>query len=931
MHRNPDSLLQNAVDLIRRGRFNDARLTLQSSDFRHNDNSQSQYQQSLLCEVLHLTGDNEHAESIALKNLKSATSKSELAARFHLVLGNIYSERGLLPTAISEFQAAERLAGTDFELLSWVQLRLIATIAEVAGIQIALGRLPEVKRVLTRFGQARQFAALHLWIAEIESVRGSLDDARRHLRIAESLLSQIDDVWLQGYFAINSFGVCCYSGEIVEACKWAETALTYSKLSGHRGARRAANANLGYIQFSLGHLSRAEECLEFALKDCEEGSLGQIAVLHTLALIQLQRGDLINCEKIIERLERLSNTQDSKTAYYRAWATQAKIQFLLKQGRTGEARELCSVVEPMLQKMSQTRVRTSLRLLIVDTLAASDKLGEAANLLGLILSDTAEFPLDLFAEVERVLAKIRVRIGSSTVGNVNSQRAIRTFELIGHSIGKKSANDDSGHFPQYVPDRSAALVSRLSLDRLRSLFDTRSQLEHFGHEALNLLMDLNCAESNVLVAEDTARTCEILYSAGANVPDDQLKNRIKLELGTARQRRLRLEFILKDDPASILTGRAFERVVKQILRPLPDESLFATSECLWLTNEWLPNGDCVFASESMLDILKTVGKISGTDLSVLLTGETGTGKEVLAKAIHQHSTRVAKPFIALNCAAVPRELLESQLFGYRRGAFSGANESFQGVIKAANGGTLLLDEIGEIPLEIQPKLLRFLESGEIHPLGEVHPTKIDVRLLFATNANLAEAVKQGRFREDLFFRINVIPIRIPPLRERREEIPLLVNLFAHRFSREMSREPAKFAPETMESLILYSWPGNVRQLGNEVRRLVAMTDEGATIGPHDLSLEISRADSTVQKCLTPSQDREPIVLSREQSLAEAVTQLERSMISYALAKTSGQVRGAAQMLGLSRKGLYLKRQRLGLMPSSTQAPGFDQTPPSDRS
>jgi hydrogenase-4 transcriptional activator len=343
----------------------------------------------------------------------------------------------------------------------------------------------------------------------------------------------------------------------------------------------------------------------------------------------------------------------------------------------------------------------------------------------------------------------------------------------------------------------------------------------------------------------------------------------------------------------------------------------AESESLWSATECLSNQEVVFAAESMMEILKTINKVSRTNLNVLITGETGTGKEIIAKALHEHSDRAEKPFIALNCSAVPRDLLESQLFGHRRGAFSGANEQFQGVIRAASGGTLLLDEVGEIPLEMQPKLLRFLESGEIHPLGESRPMKVDVRVLFATNANLEELVRRHRFREDLFFRMNVIQIKIPPLRERREEIPLLVTLSAQRFGRELSKEAVKFAAETIERLILYSWPGNVRQLFNEVRRLIATVDDGVLITPDLLSTDIigTKTGPTAKPTEAPR-----LVVHLDQTLVEAVDHIERTMLEHALKKADGRVAIAAQILGLSRKGLYLKRQRLGMLERAAPEP-----------
>jgi DNA-binding NtrC family response regulator len=226
----------------------------------------------------------------------------------------------------------------------------------------------------------------------------------------------------------------------------------------------------------------------------------------------------------------------------------------------------------------------------------------------------------------------------------------------------------------------------------------------------------------------------------------------------------------------------------------------------------------------MLALLRTVKQIAPLDVNVLITGDTGSGKEVIAKTIHDHSKRSGMPFLPLNCAAVPKELLESQLFGHLKGAFSGATENHQGIVRAANGGTLFLDEIGELPMDMQAKLLRFLEMSEVHPVGDSHPVKVNVRLLFATNGDLEDAVNQNRFRQDLFYRLNVIPIKVPPLRERRGEIPVLANLFAQRFAAEFAKDPVRFSSSAMERLILYSWPGNIRQLANEIRRLTALSN-----------------------------------------------------------------------------------------------------------
>jgi DNA-binding NtrC family response regulator len=265
--------------------------------------------------------------------------------------------------------------------------------------------------------------------------------------------------------------------------------------------------------------------------------------------------------------------------------------------------------------------------------------------------------------------------------------------------------------------------------------------------------------------------------------------------------------------------------------------------------------------------------------------------------------------LPFNCTAVPRDMIESQLFGYRKGAFTGADGSFPGVIRSAAGGTLFLDEIAEVPLDVQPKLLRFLETHEIHPLGEPQPIKVDVRVVVATNGKLEQLVAEGRFREDLFYRLNVVRLKLPPLRERREEIPPLVDHYLRKYGEELKKGRLTLSDETLEYLLLYSWPGNLRQLANEVRRMVAMAERDSTLTPAQLSSEIQASRRTIPA--TPTADPE-VRVRIDQPLPAAVQLLEQTMVKSALDRTHGRVEEAAKMLGISRKGLFLKRRRWGL-------------------
>ena len=318
----------------------------------------------------------------------------------------------------------------------------------------------------------------------------------------------------------------------------------------------------------------------------------------------------------------------------------------------------------------------------------------------------------------------------------------------------------------------------------------------------------------------------------------------------------------------------------------------------------------IHSSPAMTQLVEEVHKIRSSDVTVLVTGESGTGKELVARAIHAISSRRAKVFVPFNCTAVPKELSEGYLFGYRRGAFTGAVSDSAGVIRTAAGGTLFLDEVGDLPLDVQPKLLRFLQEGEIQPLGEQRPSKVDVRIIAATNTDLEEMVSQGRFREDLYYRLNVIRLRVPPLRERRSEIPTIVNYYVNHYSAKFGRKDIQITPQAVDLLMVSDWPGNVRQLCNEIQRTVARAEDGAVITPEQLSPELKRTSSpTTPSAASIAAMPSSSNLQSTGTLAEALAEVERRMIADALRRHGGNISRAARELGLTRRGLYLKLER----------------------
>jgi DNA-binding NtrC family response regulator len=321
----------------------------------------------------------------------------------------------------------------------------------------------------------------------------------------------------------------------------------------------------------------------------------------------------------------------------------------------------------------------------------------------------------------------------------------------------------------------------------------------------------------------------------------------------------------------------------------------------------LPGFIC--ASAAMNRVAEQIQRLQGHDLTVLITGESGTGKDLVARAIHVGSPRRASMFLPYNCTTTTRELADSQLFGHRRGSFTGAVTDQQGLIRSAAGGTLFLDEIGDLPLDIQPRLLRFLEQGEVMPVGETRPQAVDVRVLAATNADLEQRVAEGKFREDLYYRLSVIRIQVPPLRERREEIPHLSAFFLRDACDRLGKPDVQLSSATLDLFARYWWPGNVRQLRNEIQRAVAMSPPGGAIDPEHLSADLSAPLPTAQM---PSQGFMATARTGAGNLASAIEQVEREMIVGTLERTRNNISETARVLGLTRRGLYLKMRRLGL-------------------
>jgi transcriptional regulator with GAF, ATPase, and Fis domain len=358
---------------------------------------------------------------------------------------------------------------------------------------------------------------------------------------------------------------------------------------------------------------------------------------------------------------------------------------------------------------------------------------------------------------------------------------------------------------------------------------------------------------------------------------------------------------------TVLAGQASlsmenTRLVRRL--KLAEERLDRENRYLKVTEEKRRFKGIIGQSKAMAKVFEQIAKVMDTRVTVAIEGETGTGKELVASMIHYQSNRRDKLFVAQNCAALPETLLESELFGHKKGSFTNANEDKKGIFEIADNGTVFLDEVGEMTLSLQSKLLRVLQEGEVRPIGASFAKKVDVRIISATNRNLEEEVAQGRFRKDLFYRLRVFPINLPPLRERKEDIALLANFFLKKYGEEMGRPMAGFSQESLNLLTAYQWPGNVRELENEMQRIVIQGEIGGFVIPEILSPRIRQAESIAEKISN--------LQIEGRALKDIMDSLEKAVLLEALQEHKNNKTQTAASLGITREGLHKKLSKFGI-------------------
>ena len=657
--------------------------------------------------------------------------------------------------------------------------------------------------------------------------------------------------------------------------------------------------NAGHIETLTGNFPTARRSFTYALTTGRMWPFARLGAIDGLARLDLTTGALEACEQSLREIEsQVTINPALRVSYNVRWSTITRVRLLLRRGQLREALEYSQGAQLESRSAKDVFLTAALDLVIAQAHSILGQQPEAAaRILAAEEADIVGFR-ELQAQYYYALGDILKESGSFGLAEQNRRRALRIWAYDGTVSAKLEMDRGNGA----VEDKPSAADRGPLVDATNSLaaaFDTAFSPRLLGLELVDALGSLECARDARLITS----------SSQARLKGSEAE--AFFVLGEENRKTLALICRTPDQPTNAVLLSNVLRIGRAALALEKYRQEERSRAAVWPADPIETEAGALFLAQEMQNLLTMVRRIAPSNVPVLITGETGTGKEVLARLIHAYSGRARGTFLPFNCSATPKDMLDAQLFGHRRGAFTGATDNFQGVIRGAAGGTLFLDEIGETTLDVQPKLLRFLESNEVHPIGEAQPVRVDVRVIAATNADVDGLVSQGRFREDLFYRLNIVRLHVPPLRERRVEIPALANHYLQKAAQEQGKGDLRLAEETMEYLVLYRWPGNVRQLANEMRRMAAFAEAGAVLMPEHLTPEIAASRKTVppsERMLEPTE----IVVRLDQPMAAAVQHVEHALILWAMKKSGGGLEETAALLGISRKGLYLKRQRFGI-------------------
>ena len=893
----------DALKLLRRGHFRD----LISFLSQQNQSRDADLRwQVLFAYVLAVTGRTSSASSaFAFDNISKIPPP--LRCQVEAAIGIVSWWSGDHDSAWTHLRCAVQQACElrDVEWIARMHLHLFRFAADAQPSEALGVILPATRKAVTRAGRPSLTAYLHNCVATFEGHRGHLDEAYRHCELADSLLETEPNAWVSCGILINRGCIATLRCEFRDAVRHFRAAMDGAEICGSTHMHAIAQSNSAWVELLTGQFRKAEEKLKTTLSNTSHVGTS-IGTLDLLARVYLAQGQLDKCEEILGPV--MSDRPVQYSTYETRWAALTRAKLMYRRGQFNDALNWLTAVEHAQNESHDRHFAASCHLLTAYLLGQTDNAEECAQHVIHAEALGATQNRELQGQFNYSIGGI---IGANSPGFANSlqQRGKRIWAMQGivsASLELEGPIDDKLVTRPTTAGSRGGDSARAVLNAVASLFDVAYSPQLMAAELVNILSSVGAVHAH---ATESTASVSALGSSIMSFPVGPLSNgrTIVVTCGSPT------------NPYDAVTLCDVFRLGRAALHIEEAKKAGRKQASIWPAEPVEDQTGAIFTAEEMHVLLDTARRVASANIPVLITGETGTGKEVLARLIHGYSPRSAKTFLPFNCSATPRDMLDAQLFGHRRGAFTGATENFQGVIRAATGGTLFLDEIGESTLEIQPKLLRFLESGEVHPIGETHPQRVDVRIIAATNADVDTLVAQGRFREDLYYRLNIVRLHIPPLRERRVEIPVFANHYLHKYAKEMHKGELRLAEETMEYLVLYRWPGNVRQIANEMRRLAALAEHGAVLMPEHLSPDIAASRRTVPAA-ERALDVSEIVVRIDQPLSAATQHVEQTMIKAAIEKTNS-VDEAAKLLGLSRKGLYLKRLRFGMAIDRTKDDG----------
>ena len=858
-------------------------------------------------------------------------------------------------------QAAEK--AHDSRAIGLAHFELGLCYRQVGDMAIVREHLTKAASALHAVGDRRHLAMVHSLSGITLAQEGRLEEAMGALAQAERLALLVEAGDVLATVCGNQANVALMQHRHEQALTLAERSVDLQQRGGTPHGLGVALASLGQICVRLGSLKRAEEALNRALDvrsplQFMRETTG--AVFDTLAQIHLIRGEHDEASRCLQKAREAYGEYGSQTSRWYQWSLLVlESRLALRRGQPGPAVALASDVAKSAEAPPGYVLQAE--LIAVEALLASNLAEEAQRRLDSIAGRINPGAMSgTWGEFLRLRGRLNRAAGRSTDAYHDFGQSVSVFELLGerHQAGLSylelgrlaAAAGARSRASRYLADAVAifealdagpdlaearhALATMsvastgdyvgVQMDGedavVRRLVDAAVMPALLAREGATALLEACDGQAAVIFTELPSGQVRVAASAGCDAEHGRTLGVGVLRSGSGGSGIVPLlESLGRDSDGiryAVVSGvRVFTGHEKQRFRMLcavlrqgfelcaarerPVEVPGVPERPL---EPLLPGFVC--ASAAMQRVAEQIQRMQGNDLTVLVTGESGTGKDLVARAIHAGSLRRGSMFLPYNCTSATRELADSQLFGHRRGSFTGAIADQPGVLRTAVGGTLFLDEVGDLPLDVQPKLLRFLEQGEVLPVGDTRPQRVDVRVVAATNADLEQRVADGKFREDLFYRLSVIRIHVPPLRERREEIPHLSTFFLREASERLGKPGVRLGVETLNLFDAFEWPGNVRQLRNEVQRAVAMAAPGGLITPDLLSPAFAAFDRTSDAVVKAP--------GRRASLSSAVENLERDMIEGALERSSGNISETARLLGLTRRGLYLKMQRLGV-------------------